>query len=94
MTTVYHVHSGQTSPTPVTLENIDRVAVGCVDWTLARGPTSSYNKQDMASIEVWFDVLTDEQVSSNKNKVKIIFWNFSNVNSRLPPSTTAAQPSG
>ena len=62
MTTVYHTRSQNTSPVAATLENIDRVSVGCVDWDLLRGPDSSYSAQDMASIEVWYDVLTDQQV--------------------------------
>ena len=62
MPTFYHIHTVHTTPTPVMLENVDKVAVGCVDWDWLRGPFSRYTDQDMASVEVWFDVLSDEQV--------------------------------
>ena len=50
MTTVYHTRSQNTSPVAATLENIDRVSVGCVDWDLLRGPDSSYSAQDMPAL--------------------------------------------
>ncbi len=49
--------------TPAYLPGLEKVAVGCVDWDESRSGFASYADQELGSVEVWFSVLTDEEVA-------------------------------